>query len=536
MTDKRDFVNLPRRVELYDSTLRDGAQAEGISFSLEDKLMIAEKLDDLGITYIEGGWPNETNPKDKAFFKHARDLRLKTSRIVAFGSTKRSSASGKADTTLLDLIEADTEIVTIFGKSWDFHVREVLRISLDENVRLIEDSVKFLVSEGREVFFDAEQFFDGYKANPLYAMKTVLAAQDAGARLIVLCDTNGGSIPEEIGMICDRAAERLTVPLGIHTHNDSGLSSSNTLAAVIHGVTHVQGTINGIGERCGNDNLCTIIPNITLKLGVETLPKANMQMLMEISRFFSEIANEAHNHRQPYVGESAFAHKGGSHIDGVLKNTKSFEHINPELVGNQRRFLLSEQAGGSMVIAKLKKIYPDLDKKSPRVRAVLAELKKKEHEGYQYEAAQGSFELLAARIIEDYKPPFTLGGFRVVTDRRKDGSMVSEATIKLVVDGTEEHTASEGDGPVDALNGALRKALERFYPAIAEVRLEDYKVRVLDTSAGTEAKVRVLIESGDGVEVWGTVGVSENVIEASYIALAESLSYKLVLNKRKTEK
>ncbi len=529
------FKNKPRKVEIYDSTLRDGAQAEGICFSLEDKLMIAQKLDEIGIHYIEGGWPNPTGPKDMEFFKRIKELRLSGSKVTAFGSTRRASNRPDNDPILLNLLEADTEIITIFGKSWDLHVNEVLRISLDDNLRLIEDSVKFIVSEGRKVFFDAEHFFDGYKSNPDYAVKTILAAEAGGADIIVLCDTNGGTITEEIGSISDYVREKIQVPFGIHCHNDAGLSNANTLTGVLHGAVHVQGTINGIGERCGNDNLCATIPNIAFKLDIECLPKEKIQDLMVLSRVVSEIANESHNHRQPYVGESAFAHKGGLHIDGVLKNTRTFEHIDPEIVGNQRRFLLSDQSGAATVIAKLGKIYKDLDKTDPRVKAVLAELKKKENEGYQYEVAQGSFELLAARIIEDYKTPFTVGGFRVISDRRKVGAMVNEATIKLIVDDAEEHTAGEGDGPVDALNNALRKALERFYPEISSVYLEDYKVRVLDTSEGTEAKVRVLIESTDGVDVWGTVGVSENVIEASYIALVDSLAYKLVLGKRKAK-
>ncbi|MFC1490478.1 citramalate synthase, partial [Candidatus Latescibacterota bacterium] len=410
------------------------------------------------------------------------------------------------------------------------------RVSLDANLRLIEQSVKFLVSEGRRVFYDAEHFFDGYASNPEYAMKTLDAAQSAGAEICVLCDTNGGSIPDTVGKVSNLVRESLNIPFGIHCHNDAGLSAANTLTAVINGAVQVQGTVNGIGERSGNDNLCTSIPNIAFKLGAKCIAEEKIKDLMELSRFVSEIANMSHNHRQPYVGESAFAHKGGAHIDGVLKNTRTFEHIEPELVGNQRRFLLSDQSGGATVMAKLDKIYPNIDKKGPRVKALLAELKKKEHEGYQYEAAKGSFELLAAKIFEDYTLPFTLGVFRVITDRREDNSMVSEATIKVCVNDTEEHTVSEGDGPVDALNGALRKALERFYPAISSVHLEDYKVRVLDTSEGTEAKVRVLIESSDGVDVWGTVGVSENVIDASYIALVDSLAYKLVLDKRKGRK
>ncbi|MFC1539331.1 citramalate synthase [Candidatus Latescibacterota bacterium] len=534
------FKNLPKgRIEIYDSTLRDGAQAEAISFSLEDKLMIAGKLDELGIHYIEGGWPNPTNPKDQEFFKHVKKLKMKNAKITAFGSTKRASSKVDKDAILLNLLKADTEIVTIFGKSWDFHVKEVLHVSLDANLRLIEQSVNFLVAEGRKVFFDAEHFFDGYIANPKYALKTLDVAQSGGAEICVLCDTNGGTIPEMIGRICDDVheyTEHFHLPFGIHCHNDAGLSAANTLTGVLHGAVQVQGTINGIGERSGNDNLCTTIPNIAFKLCKKSIPDKNLKDLMGLSRFVSEIANISHNHRQPYVGESAFAHKGGSHIDGVLKNTRTFEHIEPEQVGNQRRFLLSDQSGGATVIAKLHKIYHDIDKNGPRVKALLGELKKKEHEGYQYEAAQGSFELLAAKIFEDYELPFELGVFRVITDRREDNSMVSEATIKIIVNDTEEHTVSEGDGPVDALNGALRKALERFYPEISSVHLEDYKVRVLDTSEGTEAKVRVLIESSDGVNVWGTVGVSENVIDASYIALVDSLAYKLMLDKRKGKK
>jgi len=522
-----------RTVDLYDSTLRDGAQAENISFSLEDKLLIAQKLDEAGIHFLEGGYPNPTNPKDIEFFRHVKSLGLSKIKVAAFGSTRRAKNAPDKDPGLRALLEADTGIVTIFGKSWDLHVTDVLKATLDVNLELIEDSVRFLISEGRRVIFDAEHFFDGYRNNPDYALKTLAAAEAGGAEIVVLCDTNGGSIPDAIARACDDVASRIGIPFGIHCHNDSGLSAANSLEAVIHGAVHVQGTINGIGERCGNDNLCTTIPNLMLKLGASCIPDDRLRDLMGLSRFVSEIANEHHNHRHPYVGESAFAHKGGAHIDGVLKNPVTFEHIDPAVVGNQRRFLLSEQSGGATVLAKLDKLYPDLDKNGPRVKAVLAELKKKEHEGYQYEAAQGSFELLAARIIDGWKLPFSLGGFRVITDRRKDGSMVSEATIKLVVDGEEEHTASEGDGPVDALNGALRKALYRFYPDISAVHLEDYKVRVLESTHGTEAKVRVLIESADEENSWGTVGVSENVIEASYIALVDSFMYHLVIRTRK---
>ncbi|MDP2983298.1 MAG: citramalate synthase [Candidatus Latescibacter sp.] len=532
MTDT-NTKNTIRHVDIYDSTLRDGAQAEAISFSMDDKLLITEKLDGLGVKYIEGGWPNYTSPKDLNFFREVGKLRLSVSKVTAFGSTRRASNSPEKDPILRTLIDADTEIVTIFGKSWDLHVEEVLRISLDENIGLIEDSIRFLRAQGRRVFYDAEHFFDGYKARPEYALRTIQAAEEGGAEIIVLCDTNGGSIPEETASICDEVKKRIGIPFGMHCHNDAGMSAANTLVGVVHGASQVQGTINGFGERCGNDNLCTTIPNLVLKLGVECLPEGRLSGLMDISRFVSEIANESHNHRQPYVGESAYAHKGGAHIDGVLKNPRTFEHVDPELVGNQRRFLLSDQSGRSTVLSKLSSFYMNLDRNGPLVKAVLAELKRKEHEGYQYEAAQGSFEILAARIIEGYTPPFSFEGFRVITDRRDDGSMVSEATIKLSVEGAEEHTAAEGDGPVDALNSALRKALNRFYPSLSEVRLEDYKVRVLDSDEGTAARVRVLIESSDGVDSWGTVGVSENVIDASYIALVDSLSYKLILDMRR---
>ncbi|MFC1607267.1 citramalate synthase [Candidatus Latescibacterota bacterium] len=530
---KTDTIVPEKCVEIYDSTLRDGSQSEAISFSIEDKLLIAEKLDSVGIHYVEGGWPNPTNPKDLDFFRRIKECSLASAKVTAFGSTRRNTNKPENDPILRTLLDADTEIVTIFGKSWGLHVREVLKVSLDDNLRMIEDSVSFLKSEGRRVFYDAEHFFDGYKEDSDYALRTLAAAEQGGAEIVVLCDTNGGILPNEVADISDVVSGKLDIPFGIHCHNDAGLSGANTLTGVLHGAVQVQGTINGIGERCGNDNLCATIPNLSLKLGIRCLPDDNLRELMDVSRFVSEVANEAHNHRQPYVGESAFAHKGGAHIDGVIKNPRTFEHINPEIVGNKRRFLLSDQSGSATVLAKLQLIYPDLDKKGPRVQAVLRELKVKENEGYQYEAAQGSFELLAAQIIDDFKFPFSLGGFRVITDRRRDCTMVSEATIKLIVDGAEEHTASEGDGPIDALNGALRKALYRFYPELSTVYLEDYKVRVLSSDEGTEAKVRVLIESADGSTVWGTVGVSENVIEASYIALVDSLIYKLVLDKRK---
>ena len=530
---KEKYPNLPARVEIYDSTLRDGSQARNISFSLEDKLVIAESLDRAHLHYIEGGWPNPTSPKDMEFFREVKKLSLKNARVTAFGSTRRASNKPEVDPILRTLLDADTEYIAIFGKSWDLHVNEVLRIPLDDNLKLIEDSVAFLVGEGRHVVYDAEHFFDGWKDNPEYALATLRAAEAGGADIVVLCDTNGGTLPVEITKACIACRETVSIPFGMHCHNDAGLSSANTLAGILEGAQQVQGTVNGIGERSGNDNLCTTIPNIQLKLGVPCMSAEDLTGLMDLSRFVSEVSNEFHNHRQPYVGESAFSHKGGAHIDGVIKNPRTFEHIDPKAVGNERRLILSDQSGTATVMAKLQKIYPDLDRKGPLVKTILSELKKKEHAGYQYEAAQGSFELLAARVVDGFEPPYTLGGFRVITDRRQADAMVSEATIKLIVDGKEEHTASEGHGPVDALNGALTKALYRFYPSLESVRLEDYKVRVLTTNEGTEASVRVLIECTDGRDVWGTVGVSENVIEASYIALCDSYTYKLVLDQRK---
>ena len=514
-------------IEIYDSTLRDGAQSEGIAFSLEDKLLVAGRLDELGVDYIEGGWPNPTNPKDLAFFQEVGKLGLRA-RVTAFGSTRRASNPPAEDATLNTLLKADTESVCVFGKSWDLHVVEVLKTSLEENLQLIEDSVAFLVDRGREVIFDGEHFFDGFKADDSYALDTLKAAERGGARILVLCDTNGGTLPDELRRIFLRAKAAVDLPLGIHTHNDSGMAAANTITAVQEGATQIQGTFNGYGERCGNANLCSVIPTLELKLGKKTIGADKMAELMEFSRFLSEIANVSHGHQQPYVGESAYAHKGGVHVDAMTKNSLCYEHEDPEAAGNVRRFLVSDQSGGSTVVAKLSRFIPELSKKDPMVGEVLAEVKRLEHAGYQFEAAEGSFELLARRVMGTYQDLFRTVSFRTISRKDEPEAERSEAIVKVEVGGTIYHTVGEGDGPVNALDQALRKALEEVFPSLVQVHLEDYKVRVLSGSDGTAAKVRVLIESSDGCEAWSTVGVSVNIIEASWIALADSLHFKLM--------
>jgi len=524
------------KLTIYDSTLRDGAQAEGISFSLEDKLMIARRLDDFGVDYIEGGWPNPTNPKDLEFFIRVKESELKKAKITAFGSTRRAGNKPEHDAILNTLLSAETQAIALFGKSWDLHVTDVLRTTLDENLRMIADSIAFLKASGREVIYDAEHYFDGYKNNSQYALDTLIAAQEGGATLIVLCDTNGGCMSLELRQIIAETKKVLSVPFGIHTHNDSGMAVANTIIAVQSGAVQVQGTINGYGERCGNANLCTILPNLKLKLGIDCISEEQLGALMKLSRFVSEIANVAHDHRQAYVGESAFAHKGGAHVDGVLKNVCSFEHIDPELVGNERRFLLSDQSGGSTIVRMLENVKPGVEKQDPIVSKILAEVKEKEHRGYAYEAANGSFEILAQKAMGTYKEHFETKSFRTIIRRDEDGRLFSEAIVELLVEGVEEHTVAKGDGPVNALDNALRKALERFYPQLGEVHLRDYKVRVLSSADGTASSVRVLIESSDGQEIWGTVGASENIIEASWEALVDSLSYKLLKDEEENVK
>lgn len=516
-------------VKIYDTTLRDGNQARNISLSLDDKLNITEKLDQLGIHYIEGGWPNATNPIDLEFYKEVRKLSLKTAKIAAFGSTRRPGNTVDKDETLRYLIETEAPVLTIFGKSWDLHVTRVIRCPLDENVRMIGESVAYLKKHCEEVIYDAEHFFDGYKNNPDYAMETLRAAVEGGADCIVLCDTNGGCLPMDYEAIVRKVAQVFPLTqIGVHNHNDSGCAVANSVVGVAAGAVHVQGTINGYGERCGNGNLCTIIPNLEMKMGCHCIGRENLKMLTEVSRFVDDIANVHSDSRLPYVGHSAFAHKGGMHIDGVLKVSESFEHINPETVGNARIYVLSSQSGGSTVVKKLEQFFPDIDKRDPRIKDLLLKVKDMEADGYQFDAADGSFKLLAKRALGLFKEPFTFTGFRVIEEKRGTEVSLSEATIKVHRDGEEVHTAADGDGPVSAIDNAFRKALQQFYPQLQDVRLVDYKVLVINGKSGTSAKVRVLIQSTDGKDHWGTVGVSENIIEASWIALIDSFQYKLM--------
>ena len=516
-------------VQLYDTSLRDGAQTEGISYSVQDKLRITQKLDALGMAYIEGGWPG-SNPKDAEFFRQAKRLRLNTSILAAFGSTRRAATPTK-DTNLSALLKAETAVITIFGKSWDLHVRDVLKISLDENLHVIEDSIAFLKRRGRQVIYDAEHFFDGYKHNRAYALRTLQVARLGGADALVFCDTNGGSLPTEIFDIITASKTTLKSPLGIHTHNDSDLAVANALAAVHAGCTQVQGTINGYGERCGNANLISLIAVLKLKMGIDCLPDAKLKELTEVSRYVAEVSNMAQRMNQPFVGEAAFAHKGGVHVNAVMKNPRTYEHIDPSIVGNQRKILVSELSGRSSLVFKAQGLSLNLSKDTPQAKRLLKLLQHLEHEGYHFEAAEGSLEVLLKRELKELKPFFTLEGFRVIMEKR-DHKLISEATIKVRVNGVPEQTAAEGDGPVNALDNAIRKALKRFYPTLSEMHLTDFKVRVLDEKAGTAAKVRVLIQSQDAHDSWGTVGVSENIIEASWQALADSIEYKLLKDQK----
>lgn len=520
-------------VAIYDTTLRDGAQGEGVYFSVEDKIRIVKQLDALGIDYIEGGWPG-SNPKDFEFYQAATALRLNHAKLAAFGSTRRFQNRPEDDKTLNDLLATGTPVVTIFGKSWDLHALEVLKVSLEDNLKLIEDSVAYLVSHGRETIYDAEHFFDGYKANPDYAIETLKAAKRGGASTLVLCDTNGGTLPLEALEIFKQVASMIDTPLGVHFHNDTGVAVANTIMTVQAGAVHFQGTFNGYGERCGNANLSAIIPTLLLKLGYEATAKANLHQLTQTSRFISELANLHHDERQPYVGASAFAHKAGTHHDALVKNPFTLEHIRSEQVGNERRFLLSDQAGRSTVLNKVKEIMPETEKNDPTIANLTNELKTLENIGYQFEAAEGSFDLLIKKAFNLYEKAFELEGFRIIVEKRGgDQPVLAEATIKVNVGGEQEITAAEGDGPVNALDQAIRKALLRFYPEIKDISLIDFKVRVLEESKGTAAKVRVLIESTDGSKTWGTVGVSENLIEASWQALVDSIEYGILYKKEK---
>ena len=509
------------RVTLYDTTLRDGAQTEGISYSVDDKVRITEQLDALGVPYVEGGWPG-SNPKDAEFFRKMAGKRLRHATLVAFGSTRRADRAAARDPNLNALLKAQTAVVTIFGKSWDLHVRDVFRIPLEQNLRMIRESVAFLKTRGVRVFYDAEHFFDGYEDNPAYAMQTVQAAEAAGAEVVILCDTNGGSLPTDIGRIVAAAKLDLRVPLGIHTHNDCGLGVANAVAAVQAGVEQVQGTINGYGERCGNADLVCLLPILQLKMGYDCLPPEQLKALTETARFVAEVSNMGLRNNHPFVGPSAFAHKGGVHVNAVMKNPRTYEHLDPRLVGNERRILVSELSGKSSLVLRAKGLALDLQKKTPQAKRLLTLLQQLEHQGYQFEAAEGSFELLLRRAVQRHTPFFDLDGFRVVIEKRGGHEITSEAIVKVRVGGVLEHTAAHGEGPVNALDNAIRKALRSFYPTLAQMHLSDFKVRVLNEKAATAAKVRVLIQSQDERDAWGTVGVSTNIIEASWQALADS--------------
>jgi 2-isopropylmalate synthase len=515
-------------VTVYDTTLRDGTQGEDISFSVEDKIRITQKLDELGIHYIEGGWPG-SNPRDVQYFREVGSISLASAKIVAFGSTCRKGVVPEKDANIRALLGAKTSVITIFGKSWDMHPLTAMDISLDENLDLISQSIAYLKQHVPEVIYDAEHFFDGFKGNKEYALSTIKAAEAAGADCIVLCDTNGGTLSFDLAEIVREVRGLTKTPLGIHVHNDSDLAVANTIVAVKEGAVQVQGTINGHGERCGNANLCSIIPNLQLKMGIQCLSDEHLKKLKEASRFVSELANLPHNNHQPYVGDSAFAHKAGVHVSAIRKSPLTYEHIKPELVGNAQRILISDLSGESNVLAKADEFNIMLKKGDPTTKKIVTALKELENQGYQFEGAEGSFELLIKKAVGRHKKFFDLLGFRVIVEKRGDDSpSLSEATIMVKVGDRVEHTAAEGNGPVNALDNALRKALEKFYPGLAEVRLIDYKVRVLSAREGTGASTRVLIESCDGETRWGTVGVSENIIQASWQALVDSIDYKLL--------
>jgi len=519
-------------VLLYDTTLRDGCQAEDVSFTLEDKLRIAEKLEELGIDYIEGGYPG-SNERDADFFKQVKKLKLKKAKVASFGTTMKVGVKPSQDINLRMLLAADTPVVTLVGKTWDLHVRDDLRISQKANLEIIADSIAYMKKRVDEVIFDAEHFFDGFRANPDYAIECVKAAQEGGADWIVLCETNGGRLPGEIREALTQVNRAVKTPLGIHCHNDGELAVANTLAGVEMGVTQVQGTINGFGERCGNMNLISVIANLQLKMGKKCVTPAQLKKLREVSQLFYELANINPNKRQAYVGDSAFAHKGGLHVSGVLKNRETYEHIDPELVGNRQRVLVSDLSGRSNVVYKGKEYGIDLKDKNDAIKEVLRRTKELEGQGYEYQAAEASFELLIQEALGKKRKNFNLIGFRIIDEKRHEGEPpISEATIQVQVDGEMEHAAAMGNGPVNALDQALRRALTKFYPALKQVELLDYKVRVLSSGEGTGAVVRVLIESGDGKERWGTVGVSHDLIEASWQALVDSIDYKLYKDSR----
>ncbi len=533
---KRKGSSATKRIVLYDITLREGDQSEYINFSKEDKLLILKKLDDFGMDYVEGGWPG-ANPKDTAFFQEAVRLNLAQAKLTAFGMTRRPGLTASRDPGIQTILRSGVRVATLVGKTWDLHVKEALRVSYTENLRMIRDSISFLKKRLEEVFFDAEHFFDGYISNPEHAVRCIQAAEEAGADCIILCDTNGGMIPSRLQQIVREVFPIVKVPLGIHAHNDSDLAVANSLAAVQEGVVQIQGTINGYGERCGNANLCSVIPNLQLKMKMPCVPREKLRSLRECSRFVAELANQIPNRQRPYVGESAFAHKGGIHVSAVTKNPRTYEHIQPEVVGNQRRFLVSDVSGKSTIGEKARQFGLDLRRKKGAAQEIMDTLKNMEKKGYRYEGAEASFELMMRKALGEREKFFNLVGFRVIDEKREEKEPpYSEATVKIEVDGRVEHTAAEGEGPVNALDNALRKALEKFYPGLRSVRLMDYKVRVLPSGEGTRSHVRVLIQSGDGKHRWSTVGVSYNIIEASWQALVDAVEYKLRMESKSSGK
>jgi 2-isopropylmalate synthase len=519
------------QVYLYDTTLRDGAQREGISFSVDDKLKIIHTLDELGIHYIEAGWPGAT-PRDVELYSKTNQRTCSKALLVAFGSTRRPKTRADRDPNLRALIEANTQVATVVGKAWDLQVTEILRTTLEENLAMVADTVKFLKARGLMVFLDAEHFFDGFKSNPDYALEVVKTAAEAGAKTVVLCDTNGGTLPQEVSQAVEAVRKVCAVPLGIHAHNDGDLAVANSLAAVQAGATQVQGTINGYGERCGNANLCSIIPALKLKLGIDCITDVQLTKLTEVSRFVNDIANLTPDSHLPYVGSSAFTHKAGLHVSALMKREGSYQHIDPSLVGNRKQILVSELSGKSNILYKAKEKGIDLTGQPKETQRVLDTIKEMESKGYQYDGAEASFELLLRRAQPGYKPPFELVDFMVLVEKRRRAptgdngeEILAEAMVKVRVGGQIMHTAAEGNGPVNALDSAMRKALLQFYPELAVVKLLDYKVRILEESTGTSSQVRVLIESGDGQQEWRTVGSSSNIIEASWRALVDSLEY-----------
>jgi 2-isopropylmalate synthase len=522
-------------LQLYDTTLRDGTQGEDIAFSAEEKIDIAMRLDETGIHYIEGGWPG-SNPRDMQFFDLARRLDFHHARLTAFGSTRRPGIHPADDLNLRALLQAETPVVTVFGKTWDLHVQQIMGIPLEENLAMIRDTLMFLKQHGREVIYDAEHFFDGFRENPDYALKTLVAARDAGADTIVLCDTNGGTLPDAVESSFAKVKTELfspesggskTVRLGIHSHNDCGLAVANSITAVRAGADLVQGTVNGYGERCGNADLTTIIPVLCLKMNRPCITRENLARLKRLSRFVDETANMIPRNSRPFVGKSAFAHKGGVHVSAITKDPRAYEHVDPSLVGNKRRVLVSDLSGKSNIEYKARELGIDLGGNGYDSQKIVAEIKRMEQEGYQFDAADGSFRILIERMTEQFKPFFDLESFRVTIEKDRDQPCSAHATIKISVGGQKEITAAEGNGPVSALDNALRKALDKFYPHLDRMRLVDFKVRVIDGRLGTAARVRVSIESRDEDHVWSTIGVSEDIIEASWQALADSFQYKL---------